>query len=50
MSSLPSSVSIVLNGEDLGVAFRDFNTAEPLYLVVGIWCKGDCVEMMPELV
>jgi hypothetical protein len=42
------TVSIVLDGEDLGVAFRDVNTEEPLYLVVGMWCKGDCVELLGE--
>jgi hypothetical protein len=44
------TVSIVVDGEDLGVAFRDVNTAEPLYLVVQLACAGDCVELLPELV
>jgi hypothetical protein len=44
------TVSIVLDGEDLGVAFRDVNTAEPLYLFVGMHHRGDCVELLPELV
>jgi hypothetical protein len=40
------TVSFVLDGVDLGVAFRDVNTAEPLYLVVAMWSKGDCVEFL----
>jgi hypothetical protein len=44
------SVSIVLDGEDLGVAFRGVNVTEPLYLAVVMWCEGDCVELLPELV
>jgi hypothetical protein len=43
------SVSIVLDGEDLGVAFRDVKTEEPLYLVATMENKGDCVELLPEL-
>jgi hypothetical protein len=44
------SISILLDGEDLGVAFRDVNTAEPLYLLVVMFCEGDCVELLSELV
>jgi hypothetical protein len=42
--------SIVVDGEDLGVAFRNVNTLEPLYLMVGMWSVGDCVELLPEVV
>jgi hypothetical protein len=44
------SISIVLDGPDLGVAFRNVKTAEPLYLVVSMLCGGDCVELLPEIV
>jgi hypothetical protein len=44
------TVSIVLNGVDLGVAFRDVNTVEPLYMIVQLGGAGDCVELLPELV
>jgi hypothetical protein len=42
------TISIVLNGEDLGVAFRDVNTSELLYLVVKMSSGGDCVELLPD--
>jgi hypothetical protein len=42
------TISFVLDGVDLGVAFREVNTAEPLFLVVAMWCAGDCVKLMPE--
>jgi hypothetical protein len=39
------TISYVLDGEDLGVAFRHV-TSEPLYLVVSMTCEGDCIELV----
>jgi hypothetical protein len=40
------SVSIVVDGEDLGVAFHDVETSEPLYLVVEMYHVGFCMEFL----